>query len=267
MAAYRTAYRLFPGCHLPLVYLAMEHTKLNNVTMAEQYLMLARGVCSFDPLVSNELGTLMYRTKQYVADVLPCFWLGWGCGVQLGLKAVLCYSTAANRYEVALEHFLDIIDVIQGLPPVCTPSIASVSGRSISFCWFLRVAAPGLSSDTAVVLGAYHVQHRQLLSQARVSVPVCSALLVADVSFHSFTCSCRQRFRRSKYKEAISAYEQCLSMHSKQVCLSTLCPLLCAVAASLRSMQVVACVMISPGTVCRRRHCQHWGLLGICWVT
>jgi anaphase-promoting complex subunit 6 len=64
MMAYRTAIRLFPGCHLPLVYLGMEYTKSGNVNMGEQYLQLARSVCSTDPLVSNELGTLRFKQQR-----------------------------------------------------------------------------------------------------------------------------------------------------------------------------------------------------------
>ena len=36
MAAYRTAARLFPGLHLPLVGMGMEYQRMNNLHLAEQ---------------------------------------------------------------------------------------------------------------------------------------------------------------------------------------------------------------------------------------
>ena len=36
MAAYRTAARLFPGLHLPLIGMGMEYQRMNNLHLAEQ---------------------------------------------------------------------------------------------------------------------------------------------------------------------------------------------------------------------------------------
>jgi anaphase-promoting complex subunit 6 len=61
MAAYRSAFRLFPGCHLPLVGMAMECSRQKNGALAEQYLQQAHALCPWDPLVLNELGVLKSR--------------------------------------------------------------------------------------------------------------------------------------------------------------------------------------------------------------
>jgi hypothetical protein len=37
MAAYRTATRLFPGCHLPVLCIGMEYQRTNNLSLAEQF--------------------------------------------------------------------------------------------------------------------------------------------------------------------------------------------------------------------------------------
>ncbi len=42
MAAYRTAARLFPGLHLPLVGMGMEYQRMNNLHLAEQMFVQAR---------------------------------------------------------------------------------------------------------------------------------------------------------------------------------------------------------------------------------
>lgn len=65
MAAYRTATRLFPGCHLPVLCIGMEHQRTNNLSLAEQFFVKAREICPADPLVYNELGVLAYRNHEY----------------------------------------------------------------------------------------------------------------------------------------------------------------------------------------------------------
>jgi tetratricopeptide (TPR) repeat protein len=50
MAAYCTAARLLPGSHLPLMYIGMEYTHTNNLSMALRYFERARLLCSTFPL-------------------------------------------------------------------------------------------------------------------------------------------------------------------------------------------------------------------------
>ena len=42
MAAYRTAARLFPGLHTPLLGMGMEYQRMNNLHLAEQMFLQAR---------------------------------------------------------------------------------------------------------------------------------------------------------------------------------------------------------------------------------
>ena len=69
MAAYRTAARLFPGCHLPVLCIGMEYQRTNHLGLAEQFFEKARDVCPADPLVHNELGVLAYRNRDHAAAV------------------------------------------------------------------------------------------------------------------------------------------------------------------------------------------------------
>jgi anaphase-promoting complex subunit 6 len=69
MAAYRTATRLFPGSHLPVLCIGMEYQRTNNLSLAEQFFGKAREICPADPLVYNELGVLAYRNRDYSAAV------------------------------------------------------------------------------------------------------------------------------------------------------------------------------------------------------
>ncbi len=45
MAAYRTASRLFPGLHQPLLGMGCEYARMNNNALAEQVLRSAYAVC------------------------------------------------------------------------------------------------------------------------------------------------------------------------------------------------------------------------------
>ena len=43
MAAYRTASRLFPGSHLPVLCIGMEYQRTNNLLLAEQFYLQVGG--------------------------------------------------------------------------------------------------------------------------------------------------------------------------------------------------------------------------------
>lgn len=61
ISAYSTAARLFQGTHLPQLFLGMQNLQLNNLTLAQEYLTQAYGLCKSDPLVLNELGVCYYH--------------------------------------------------------------------------------------------------------------------------------------------------------------------------------------------------------------
>ena len=65
MAAYRTAERLFPGLHLPLLGMGMEYHRMSNLPLAEQLFRQAHAICPLDPLVCNELGVLALRNNKF----------------------------------------------------------------------------------------------------------------------------------------------------------------------------------------------------------
>lgn len=52
MAAYRTATRLFPGLHLPLLGMGMEYQRMNNLQLADQLFQQVRLVDLPNPIVS-----------------------------------------------------------------------------------------------------------------------------------------------------------------------------------------------------------------------
>ena len=56
ISAYSTAARLFMGSHLPQVFLGMQNHALNNMTLADEFLKTAHGLCATDPLLLERDG-------------------------------------------------------------------------------------------------------------------------------------------------------------------------------------------------------------------
>lgn len=65
IAAYRSASRLFPGCHLADLFIGMELLKMNNLQLAIHHFELAKNICQTDPLIFNEIGATYYKQGQY----------------------------------------------------------------------------------------------------------------------------------------------------------------------------------------------------------
>ncbi|KAF2074387.1 hypothetical protein CYY_004321 [Polysphondylium violaceum] len=65
MAAYRTSSRLLTGCHLPLLCIGMELIRVHNLSLASQYLLQAKDICEYDPIIYNELGIIEYKNGKY----------------------------------------------------------------------------------------------------------------------------------------------------------------------------------------------------------
>jgi len=60
MAAYRTAARLFPGCHKASLYIGMEYMRMNNAKTALMQFKEALRLNKSDPLVLNEIAVVYY---------------------------------------------------------------------------------------------------------------------------------------------------------------------------------------------------------------
>jgi anaphase-promoting complex subunit 6 len=47
----------------------MQHLQLNNLQLAEEYLLQAHGICDNDPLLLNELGVAEFERARYTEAV------------------------------------------------------------------------------------------------------------------------------------------------------------------------------------------------------
>lgn len=63
ISAYAFAARLFPGTHLPNLFLGMQHLQMNNLNLAEEYLLTSYQICNSDPLLLNELGVIYFHKR------------------------------------------------------------------------------------------------------------------------------------------------------------------------------------------------------------
>ena len=74
MAAYRTASRLFPGLHQPLLGMGCEYARMNNNALAEQVLRNAHAVCPqvsprYTSASSEDHQTALYRCTWHIFRV------------------------------------------------------------------------------------------------------------------------------------------------------------------------------------------------------
>lgn len=115
MLAYRTAARLFPGCHLPTLYIGMEYMRTHSFKLAEQFFMQAKAICPSDPLVYNELGVVAYHMKEYkkavwwfektlahIPSSLSEMWEPTVVNLAHALRKLKMYNEAIAYYEKAL---------------------------------------------------------------------------------------------------------------------------------------------------------------------
>lgn len=118
MAAYRTAARLFAGCHLPVLCIGIEYLRSTSLNLAEQFFLQARNICPTDPLVYNELGVLAYRNKDYDAAarwlrkalmLVPApvtdAWETTIVNLAHTLRKLKAYAEAISMYERALALY------------------------------------------------------------------------------------------------------------------------------------------------------------------
>ncbi|KAI1079387.1 TPR-like protein [Whalleya microplaca] len=117
ISAYSTAARLFMGTHLPQVFLGMQNHALNNMTLADEFLKTAYGLCKTDPLLLNEMGVVFYHQDRpqdaatlflkalEVAEDIDSEPLAW-----LSARTNLAHAyRRAKRYEEALEQFDEVL--------------------------------------------------------------------------------------------------------------------------------------------------------------
>lgn len=93
LAAYRSAARLFPGLHDPLLGMGLEYARMNNIPLAEQILLSAHKRCPADLSVRHEIGTLAYKSGRYEEAVQ------W-----LSQVAAAAPKTATHLWEPALVN-------------------------------------------------------------------------------------------------------------------------------------------------------------------
>ncbi|GMN54359.1 hypothetical protein TIFTF001_023480 [Ficus carica] len=124
MSAYRTAARLFPGCHLPTLYIGMEYMRTRSFKLAEQ----AKSICPSDPLVYNELGVVAYNMKEYskairwfektlalIPSALCEMWEPTVVNFAHACRKLKLYEEAIANYEKALALSTNSVSTYAGL--------------------------------------------------------------------------------------------------------------------------------------------------------
>lgn len=119
ISAYAFAARLFPGSHLPNLFLGMQHLQMNNLNLSEEYLIVSSQICNSDPLVLNELGVInFYKNDLMKAELY--FQEALGAAKHLNSDSKIWISIHANLGHVfrkgnrpykALECFNQVLKI------------------------------------------------------------------------------------------------------------------------------------------------------------
>jgi anaphase-promoting complex subunit 6 len=117
ISAYSTAARLFMGTHLPQLFLGMQNLLLNNMTLADEFLKTAYGLCKSDPLLLNEMGVVFYH-QDHLEDAVVMFDNALQIAVDIESDDAAWIPTRSNlghayrrlgRWEDALDQFDEVL--------------------------------------------------------------------------------------------------------------------------------------------------------------
>lgn len=117
ISAYSTAARLFMGTHLPQLFLGMQNHMLNNMTLADEFLRTAYGLCRTDPLLLNEMGVVFYHQDR-LEDAVKMFLKALEIAEEIDSDPQAWISTRANlghayrrlqQWDLALQEFDEVL--------------------------------------------------------------------------------------------------------------------------------------------------------------
>jgi anaphase-promoting complex subunit 6 len=117
ISAYSTAARLFMGTHLPQLFLGMQNLLLNNMTLADEFLKTAYGLCKTDPLLLNEMGVVFYH-QDHLEDAVTMFLGALEIAEDIDSDDAAWIATRANcghayrrlgRWDEALSQFDEVL--------------------------------------------------------------------------------------------------------------------------------------------------------------
>jgi anaphase-promoting complex subunit 6 len=151
LAAYRTAARLFPGLHTPVLGMGMEYSRMNNLGLAERLFHAAHQLCPEDPAVCHEIGVLEYRNarhtsaERWLRGALARFTAAGGGAAPAAAEPTLLALGHARR---KLRDFAGALEAYRGALALA-PNAASTH-VAVGF-------ALQLSGDCAGAVREYHV--------------------------------------------------------------------------------------------------------------
>ena len=117
ISAYSTAARLFMGTHLPQLFLGMQNHMLNNMTLADEFLKTAYGLCRTDPLLLNEMGVVFYHQDR-LPEAVTIFTKALTIAEEIDSDSQAWIATRANlghayrrlqRWDLALNEFDEVL--------------------------------------------------------------------------------------------------------------------------------------------------------------
>ena len=185
ITAYRSALRLFPGCHLAALYMGMEHAKGCNLqhahTFFDRSVSLLGGAEERDPTVCNEMGVMYFKGNSY------------GAAKRYFLKALW-------RWRVAHQHVPEMADFADesAMLQACLPSTADVMRDAF---W-----------EPAIFNLGHTYRKLRMYNLALRCYNICLAILPHDASILGAIAFTHHLM--AQYDEAIAHYHTSLSTRS-----------------------------------------------------
>ena len=190
LAAYTTSARLLRGCHLPLLFIGMEHAKSNNPILADQYFTEALRLYPYDSLLLNERGVLQYRAGD-IAQALRSFQDALelmtttaavsegrtgGAGDQARPSLKACHLNLGHCYRKLRQYDLSTASYERALSidPYCAASLSAlgfvhqIQGRAFNAieCYHQSLALrPGDSFSSEMLSRALQEQLQRPIAQ------------------------------------------------------------------------------------------------------
>ncbi|RIB17037.1 hypothetical protein C2G38_2188432 [Gigaspora rosea] len=119
ITAYSTAAKLYPGSHLPTLFIGMQHLQAKNLLSAKEYLLTSSQIYESDPLVLNELVALKVAEETKCRpQVWETIWINLGHAFrQLGwiLQKVIFMSPPNADALTALGYIYHVKEEFEEL--------------------------------------------------------------------------------------------------------------------------------------------------------
>ncbi|XP_072035292.1 cell division cycle protein 16 homolog isoform X2 [Amphiura filiformis] len=109
MAAYFKASQVMKGCHLPLLFVGLEHGQTKNFRLAEKFFSQALAIAPNDPFVLHEMGVAAFHNATNAANAA----ISGNSEADVNERK----KELIRSWETAAKYFTDALNIVQTMGP------------------------------------------------------------------------------------------------------------------------------------------------------